>query len=128
MNVKRLGALFLLAAFSAAQDSPQSKSVDSGISEPGLPVVETDACPGTRPRAVVVRWRVEKGAQVYSSWQDKSRLVAALKAGDEVVVLAGVNVIREPDRARVKQPIAHPSLMPGEVIPRYGLRYNPTTG
>jgi hypothetical protein len=128
MNVVRLGALFLLAALAAAQDSPLSKSVDSNISEPKLPVIETDACPGTRPRAVVVRWRVEKGAQVYSSWQDKSKLVVTLKAGDEVAVLAGVNVIREPDRARVKQAMGHPSLKPGEVIPRYGLRYNPTYG
>jgi hypothetical protein len=102
MSVTRLGTLFLLAALAAAQDSLQPKSVDSSISEPKLPVIETDACPGTRPRAALVRWHIEKSAQMYSSWQDQSRLVATLKAGDEVAVLAGVNVIREPDRARVK--------------------------
>lgn len=120
--------LFLLAALAAAQDSPQSKAADWSISEPKLPVIETDACPGTRPRAAIVRWRMRKGGQMYSSWQDKSKLVATLKAGEAVTVLAGVNVIREPDTARVKQPTVHPSLQPGEVIYRYGLGYNPTAG
>jgi hypothetical protein len=72
MSVTRLGTLFLLAALAAARDSLHSKSVDSSISEPNLPVIETDARPGTRPRAALVRWHIEKSAQMYSSWQDQS--------------------------------------------------------
>jgi len=36
-------------------------------------------------------------------------------------VLSGANIIREPDRVFVTQPLVQPSLKPGDVILRYGL-------
>lgn len=113
----------MLAALAAAQSSSLSS-----IPEPKLPVVERDAC----PRAVVFHVKLEKDVRMYSSWQEKRALVGTLKAGDKVTVLAGINIIREPDRAVVTHPLVHtvvtqllvqapPSLKPGDVILRYGL-------
>jgi hypothetical protein len=99
------------------QGESSSGSADSSIPEPELPVIEHDAC----PRAVVFGWKIEKDVRIYSSWQDRRSLVGTLKAGSKVTVLSGANIIREPDRVLVTQPLAQPSLRPGDVIPRYGL-------
>jgi hypothetical protein len=99
------------------QGESSSGSADSSTPEPKLPVVEHDAC----PRSVVFGLRIEKDVRIYSSWQEKRSLVGALKAGSKVTVLSGANIIREPDRVLVTQPLAQPSLKPGDVILRYGL-------
>ncbi len=99
------------------QGDSSSGSADSSIPEPKLPGVERDAC----PLAAVFHVKLEKDVRIYSSWEQKRALVGTLIAGDKVTVLAGVNVIREPDRALVTTPFLQPQLRPGEVILRYGL-------
>jgi hypothetical protein len=132
MAAVRLGTFLIVASLAAAQNSYSSKAVGSGIPQPQLPVVERDAC----PRAVVFHVKLEKDVRMYSSWREKRTLVGTLKAGKKVTVLAGINIIREPDRALVTQPLVHAvatqllvqapaSVKPGEVIFRYGLnKYN----
>jgi hypothetical protein len=118
MRVIPLGAFLLLAAvLTAAQDSSAPKSVDSGAPEPKLPVIEPDACPG----ALVVGWKIGKDVPLYSSWQENRELLSTLKTGDKVNVLAGTNIIREPDRALVTRPSVQPRLEAGDVILRYGI-------
>jgi len=114
----RLGAFFLLAAFAAAQQMAPSKSAKSSVPEPKLPVIDYKACPGKD--RIVPHVKIERDDKVHSSFQDNRVLVSTLKAGEEVTVLAGVNIIREPDRALVKQPDADLSLKAGDVVLLYG--------
>jgi hypothetical protein len=114
----RLGAFLVLAALATAQQTMPSKSAKSNVPEPKLPVIDYKACPGKG--RVVPDVKVERDDQIYSSWEDKRVLVGALKAGEDVTVLAGVNVIREPDRALIKQPDADLSLKAGDEVLLYG--------
>lgn len=69
--------------------------------EPKLPVIDYKACPGASrslPQTKIVR-----NDNVYSTWKYKRVPLATLRAGDELTVLAGLNVIREPDTAVFKQ-------------------------
>ncbi|HXM22734.1 MAG TPA: hypothetical protein VN948_15865 [Terriglobales bacterium] len=119
MVATRLLTFLLLATITIGQQAPASKSATSGIPEPELPVIDYNACPGKG--RIVPRVRIRRNDRIYSSWQDKRALVGALKAGEEVTVLAGVNVIREPDRALVKQGITDSSLKLGDEVLGYGL-------
>src|SRR5580700_4735401 len=92
----RLCALLVLAALGTAQQP--------SAPEPKLPVIDYDACPGKGNP--VPRVKIERDDQMYSSWQGKCIAVGPLKAGDEVTVLAGVHVFREPGRASIAQPDA----------------------
>ena len=109
----RLSVVFLLATLAVAQRATPSKSTKPGFPEPKLPVIDDKACPGR----IVPQVKIERDEQMYSSW-DKQALVGALRAGEEVTVLAGVNVIREPDRALVKQSDGH--LKAGDEVLLYG--------
>jgi len=121
MLALRLSALLLLATLATAQQTSVSPAATPSIPEPKLPVIDDKACPGkggTVPQTKIVR-----PDEIYSSWQGKRLSVGELKSGDEVAVLAGVNLIREPDRAVVKHsgPDLAPLLKPGDVVLRYGL-------
>jgi hypothetical protein len=120
MTAIRIGAAFLLAAFAVAQHAAPSKPAKSSFPEPKLPVIDDNACPGKG--RIVPQVKIERDEKMYSSW-DKQALVSALKAGEEVTVLAGVNVIREPDRALVKQADPDNSLKCGR--PGSSLRASP---
>lgn len=117
MIATRLGAFFLLAALATAQQAPDPKPKPK-IPEPKLPVIDYDACPGKGN--VVPHVRIERADQIYSSWEDKRAVIGSLKAGEEVTVLAGVNVIREPGKALISQPDADHSLNRGDVVLVYG--------
>jgi hypothetical protein len=82
-------------------------------------VIDYKACPGKG--RIVPDLKIKRNGRVYSSWQDQRVLVSTLKAGEEVTVLAGVNVIREPDSALVKQADVDLSLKPGDAVLGYGL-------
>lgn len=115
----RLGTLLLLlTTIATAQQPSASRPAGSRIPEPTLPVIDHKACPG-EGRAVP-NTKIERDDKMYSSWQDNRVLVGTLKAGEEVTVLAGVNVIREPDRALNKQPDADLSLKAGDEVLLYG--------
>lgn len=119
MTAIRLGAFILLATLAATQQTAPSKSAESIVREPKLPVIDhDDACPAKGH--IVPHVKIERDDKVYSSWQDKRVLVGTLKAGEEVTVLAGVNIVREPDMVLVVQPKLYLPLKPGDVILRYG--------
>src|SRR5580658_9076258 len=99
----RLCALLVLAALGTAQQ-PSAPKPKSKVPQPKLPVIDYDACPGKGNP--VPRVKIERDDQMYSSWQGKCIAVGPLKAGDEVTVLAGVHVFREPGRASIAQPDA----------------------
>jgi hypothetical protein len=116
----RLGTLLLLATLVTAQDSSPPKSVESGI--PKLPFIEYDACPGAATRSSSTPRKVQENDKLYSLWQDRRTVVGALKVGEKVILLAGVNVIREPDQGVVTQPtVDDPPLKPGDDVLLYGL-------
>lgn len=102
-----------------AQQTAPSKSATSSVPEPKLPVIDYKACPGEG--RTVPNWKIKREDKIYSSWQGKRVLVGTLKAGEEVTVLAGVNVIRKPDRALVTQADGNLRLKPGDVVLLYGL-------
>jgi hypothetical protein len=129
MIAGRLGALLLLAVLATAQQTAISKTGDPSRSEPKLPVIDDKGCPDTNRRTdgVIepIQMKLEHNGQMYSSWNAKRVLVAKLKVGDEVSVLSGINVIREPDKVRVLQPSRPddvPPLKAGDEVLGYGLR------
>jgi hypothetical protein len=118
MITLRLGAFLWLATLTPAQDGSTLKS-PSFISEPKLPAIDHQACPGQDSR---VPEKLVKPDRLYSSWDEKRRLISLLKPGADVIVLEGVNLIRKPDVVLVKaQEIGSP-LKPGDKALRYGLQ------
>jgi hypothetical protein len=129
MIAVRLGALLLLAVLATAQQTSVSKTGDLSPSEPRLPVIDDKACPGPSRRTdgvlEPIRIKLEHNGQMYSSWDSNRVSAGTLKVGEEVTVLSGVNVIREPDTVRVLQPSLpgeDPPLKPGDEVLGYGLR------
>ncbi len=114
----RLGTFFLMATLATAQQTSVSKPAKSSIPEPKLPVIDYNACPGKG--RCVDHFKISREDPMFSSWEDKRVSVGALKVGEEVTVLAGVNVIREPDRGLINHPPYGSSLKPGDLVLRYG--------
>lgn len=93
------------------------------VPEPRLPIIDHDGCPAAS--TPIRHFKIEQDDRLYSSWQGRGIVVATLKAGDEVTILSGLNIIRKPDRGVVR-PSPYPlngtaSLKPGDVVLRYGL-------
>src|SRR5260370_4489826 len=118
MIAMRLGTFFLMATLATAQQTSVSKPAKSSITEPKVPVSDYNACPG-KGRSVD-HFKISREDRMFSSWEDKRVAVGALKAGEEVTVLAGVNVIREPDSGLINHPPYGSSLKPGDLVLRYG--------
>jgi hypothetical protein len=118
MITARLGAFFMLAVMVAAQNALPSKSIDSKMAAPKLPVIDHEACPGEGSE---IHEKLVQPEPMYSSWEDNRRLVGSLKPGDELIVLAGVNVIRKPDIVLVKAQEPGSPFKPGDKVLRYGL-------
>ena len=110
---------FLLATLAEAQQTSVPKPAKSSIPEPKLPLIDYNACPGKG--RIVDHLKISHEDRIFSSWQEKRVSVGAVKAGEEVTVLAGVNVIREPDRGLIKRTPPGTSLKPGDVVLRYGV-------
>ena len=119
MTPIRFGTFFLLTTLATAQQTSVSKPAKSNIPEPKPPVIDYNACPGKD--RIVKHVKISHEDRIFSSWLDQRVSVGALKAGGEVTVLAGVNVIREPDRGLIKRTPNGTSLKPGDVVLRYGL-------
>jgi hypothetical protein len=64
---------------------------------------------------------VQKKETEYSSWEEKHKTLGTLNIGDEVTLVAAVNVIREPDTAVVTSANNDPLLKAGDRVLRYGL-------
>jgi hypothetical protein len=100
MPAIRLIAILLLTTLACGQDASTPEIGRSNTPKPKLPVVDDNACPGKGQ--TVPNVKASKGAQLYPSWQGKSTSIGTLKAGEEVTVLGGVNIVREPDTAIIK--------------------------
>ncbi len=119
MSIARLVAILLLTSLAAGQRNDSAAS--SNISEPKLPVIDYDACPGKGD--AIPNVKLVKGDRVYSS-PDNGKFVARLSAEEKVTVLAGANVIRQPDKAVIKY-VSHddtslPPLKVGDIVLGYG--------
>ncbi len=96
--------------------------------EPKLPVIDEKACPLSNRRDSApdpMRTKLVKSEPLYSTWEEKRVPLATLKAGEEITIWHGVNLIREPDKVRVLRPSRadeNPLLRPGEVVQGYGFR------
>ena len=119
MGIVRLIAILLVASAAAGQQKDSTTSSD--IPEPKLPVFDYDACPGKRDPIPNVKLVTDD--LMYSS-PDKGKLVARLSVGDKVTVLAGANVVRQPDRAVIKyvsrDDPSWPPLKVGDIVLSYG--------
>jgi len=119
MSIVRLVAILLVASFTTGKQSDSATS--SNIPEPKLPVIDYHACPGKREPIPNVK--LVKDDVIYSS-PDNGKLVARLSAGEKVTVLAGANVIRQPDRAVIKyvspDGTSWPPLKVGDIVLGYG--------
>ena len=115
----RIGSILFFAMIATSQQTavPASDKSQPMATEPQLPVIDHDACPGKNRS--VAHWKIKRKAQIYSSWDEKQNVIGALNPRDEVTVLAGVNVTRKPDRILVKRPISGLSVEPGDIILRY---------
>jgi len=105
------------AAIATSQQAPPITSTNSRVSEPKLPVIEYDACPDKG--RTVSDWKIGVESTLYSSWRAPRTQAGVLKA-QNVTVLSGVNVIREPDKILVTRPFPDLNLVPGDIILRYG--------
>jgi hypothetical protein len=93
------------------------------ISPPNLPVINIYASPQNPLEAQLA------GSQpMYSSWRDDRVLTETLKAGETVTGVVGLEVVREPDQAKLTQRGAEMlesyglNSSAGDIVLRYGLR------
>ena len=100
MGTLRLVALFCAASAAFAQQPSSQRSTRvSAVTEPKLPVIDYDACPGNG--RIVQDLKIRWDQRVYGSL-DQRRLVTTVKAGEKVTVIGGANVVRQPGRALIK--------------------------
>jgi hypothetical protein len=113
-----LSALLLLASFVIApQSTTGTPAAPAGVAEPGLPVIDYNACPFEG--CTFGKWKVKKESTLYSSWQKGRTELGKLKPGEDVTGLTGVHITRKPDRILVKQSIPDLGLKPGDIVLRY---------
>jgi hypothetical protein len=125
MTVIRFAAILLLTSFVSAQEGSSPKIGHSNTPKPKLPVVDYYACPGTGKDPgkgeTVPNVKVSQDDRMYPSWRGNAAPVGTLKAGEEVTVLNGVNVTREPDRAVIKYANPLSPLKVGDAALGYGI-------
>jgi hypothetical protein len=121
MAVIRLIAILLVTSLVSAQEPSSPKIGLSNTPKPKLPVVNYEACPGKG--RTVPNVKISQDDHIYRSWRRNGKSIGTLKAGEEVTVLGGVNVVREPDRAVIKyvDPYNDPSIKVGDVALGYGI-------
>jgi hypothetical protein len=90
----------LVTSLLNAQEPTSPKIGQSHTPEPKLPVVDDDACPGKGK--TIPNVKVSQDDRIYPSWKGDGESIGTLKAGEEVTVLGGVNVVHEPDLAVIK--------------------------
>jgi hypothetical protein len=100
MAVVRLIAVLLVTSLVNGQEPSSPKIGQSNTPKPKLPVVNYEACP--RKGNTVPNVKISQDDHLYRSWQGNGKSIGTLKAGEEVTVFGGVNIVREPDRAVIK--------------------------
>ena len=113
--------LVMLFGLTCSAFAQNRSSSPSKITEPTLPVIDNDACPGKI--APMPNVKLVEDAIIYSS-PDKGKLVAKMRAGEKVTVLSGANVVRQPDRAVIRVAprgdTSWPPLKVGDIALGYG--------
>jgi hypothetical protein len=114
-------AFLLLTSLASGQQPSNPKIGRSNTAKPKLPVVDDYACPGKGDPVPNVK--IDQDDRIYPSWQSGDKSIGSLTAGEEVTVLGGTNVVREPDTAVIKYvgPDESSSLKAGDVALGYGL-------
>jgi hypothetical protein len=120
MAVIRLVAIALVASLLHGQEPTTPKIGQSHTPKPKPPVVDDEACPGKRK---TIPEKVSQDYPIYPSWKDDGKPIGTLKAGEEVTVLSGLNVVSEPDLAVIKYVSRDddPSLKVGDTALSYGI-------
>lgn len=121
MDAIRLVAVLLLTSLLNGQEASSPRIGQSHTPKPRLPVVDDNACPGKRK--AIPNVKVLQDDRIYPSWNGNGKSIGVLKAGEEVTVLGGVNVVSEPDIAVIKytDPDDDPSLKVGDTALSYGI-------
>lgn len=105
-SIRYLAMLALMASVANGQSAPvvqvpsNPKIGQVNTPKPELPLIDEYACPGKGE--TVPNVKIDKEDRIYSSWNGKDQPIGTLKTGQQVTVLAGVNVIREPGTAVIK--------------------------
>jgi hypothetical protein len=118
MAAIRLIAVVLLTSLLNGQEASTPQIGKSHTPKPKLPVVDHNACPGKGRTTSVKVWQ---DYRIYSSWKSDGKSTGTLKAGEEVMALGGVNLIREPDIAVIKYNDDNRSLKVGDTALSYGI-------
>lgn len=113
--------VWLVQSLLIAQEATTPKVGQSHTPKPKLPVVDDNACPGRDK--MIPNVKVSENNLIYPSWNASGKSIRALKSGEEVTVLGGVNVVREPDIAVIKYvgPDDDSSLKVGDAALSYGI-------
>ncbi len=121
MYAVRLLAILMLTLLAFGQQPSNPLIGRSNTLKPELPVIDEYACPGKGN--TVPNVKIDKDDRLYPSWKGEEKSIGTLKAGDQVTVLGGANVILEPGTAIIKYvgPDDAPSLKVGDVALVYGL-------
>ncbi|MGA2856254.1 MAG: hypothetical protein ABSE40_05265 [Candidatus Sulfotelmatobacter sp.] len=121
MCAVRLLAILMLTSLATGQQPSNPIIGKSNTPKPELPAIDEYACPGKGN--IVPNVKIDKDDRIYPSWKGNEKPIGTLKAGQEVTVLSGANVIREPGTAIIKYvgPSVPSSLKAGDVALDYGV-------
>jgi len=100
MSAIRFFAILMLSSLAVAQQPSNPLIGKSNTPKPELPVIDEYACPGKGN--IVPNVKIDKDDRIFPSWNENEKSIGTLKAGEEVTVLGGANVIREPGTAIIK--------------------------
>lgn len=98
-------------------DAPKDSVQIPEAPEPQLPLFIESSCPGKG--RIVAHWKTSRAAPFYSSWLKDRVQIGGVGPGDEVAVVAGMQVIQAPDRILLTQPVDDLSLQKDNVVLRY---------
>ena len=87
--------------------------------KPVLPKIDKNACPfeGCQFGA----WRATDTVQLFSSWTEDRKPVAAISKGEGVTAITGVHITVKPSEMKVTMPMPNYGLKPGDIV--YGYMY-----
>jgi hypothetical protein len=121
MAALRVIAILLLTSLLSGQEVSTPKIGLSNTPKPKLPVVDGMACPGKGE--TVPNVEISEDCGMYGSWEGNGEPIGRLRKGEEITILEGVNIIREPDIAVIKYvaPDAPSSFKVGDVAFGYGI-------
>lgn len=115
-----LGTFLVLVILAITSQAAVPRATEPAAQEPKLPYVDFKAC-GSGDFGPRLPQKLRWSDRLYSSWQRKRVFLGVIKRGEEVTMIAGVNVIYEPDKAVIlRQPDSAPPLKPGETVLGYG--------